>query len=57
VSERVRIKQFEASDARRILSEYWRKRQDCVCGPHDEDIADVVNRIGEIYETALARSR
>ena len=58
MSERVRIEYFEKLDVRRILSEYWRQEQLCEdrkSVPHHDHVEDLVNRIGEIYEKALAR--
>lgn len=56
MSERIRIEHFEAEDVRAIIEQYRSDRQD-TCGYTRGDYLaeDLVNRIGEIYESALAR--
>jgi hypothetical protein len=57
MSERVRIEQFEAEDVARIVAEYREKRIEYGRTRNGVDAEDLVNAIGEIYETALARKR
>jgi hypothetical protein len=51
----VKLHLYEMKDARAVIADFWRREQSCPCSPHPHDVEDLVNRIGEIYETALAR--
>lgn len=55
MAERVRIMHYEADDVRRILGEYHGRMLGIGASRGDHLVEDLVNAIGEVYETALAR--